>query len=370
MFDCTIIGCGPSGSNLGRILSENGLKVAILDRRLEIGSPLRTDGLVNVHDLQRSGLETEGMVKSRIKSVQLTCGSSHAELKASGGPGDAFNASVETDKLHKEMAALSALAGSGIFLRTDVTGIRVAHDGSFHVAATQNGREKHFQSRLVVMAAGGLDFLHLEGVNSNPVRTRSIVENYCRDVTGSTGEIADLSITSRPHLSIGLDFPFSAGIMDRLELEMAREPRHSDMGTPHLIMDRRVITVPAVPEPVQFGLPVIGVQSGYWNPLFLSGFAHAVKTSTLLAGIILDNINEGSAQVTDIYARAMGGEVLETISGEISLVAAMERSNDRKISHLVQEISGSDLREISLIEIIKKSGIKLDEMINMLLGTP
>lgn len=368
LFDCAIIGCGPAGSNLGKILSEHGLRVAILDRRLEIGSPLRADGVVNVHDLKRAGINPEEIVQSRIKSVRLTCGTSHAEMSASGGINDAFNASVETDKLHKEMAALSAMAGSSIFLRTAATGINCRNDGTFDVIALQNGKDAHFQSKLVVLAAGNWNFLHLEGEIGAPAKTRSIFENYCRKVTGHPGERAELNVISRPHISMGLEFPFSASMTDCMELEMATGSRQMDLGAPYIIRGQRIVSIPSVPQPVQFGFPVIGMQSGIWNPLFLTGFAQAVETSSVLASIILDHIHDGSRQISDIYAKAADEKVMQTISGEVSLFDALERSSDEKISMLLQEISQLNLSEVSLNEIIRKSGLHLNEIIDRLLA--
>jgi geranylgeranyl reductase family protein len=55
-YDVIIVGAGPVGGHLGRILSENGLHVLLLEEHKEIGKPFQCAGLVTPSAMDRVGL--------------------------------------------------------------------------------------------------------------------------------------------------------------------------------------------------------------------------------------------------------------------------------------------------------------------------
>ncbi|MCL4480503.1 MAG: FAD-dependent monooxygenase [Candidatus Thermoplasmatota archaeon] len=366
MFDCIVIGCGPSGSNLGRILSEHGMKVAVLDRRIEIGSPVRTDGLVNIQDLEQAGLDADALIRSRISSVRFSFQERHIDMHASGNRGDAFNASVEIDKLHKEMAALSALAGSNVYLRTEVKNIKIMPQGLFDVSALQMGKLLHMQSELVVLAGGGWDFIYPESDPAKSFGTRVMIENFHRRVANPSPTSAELRLNLSPGFSMGVDFPFTEKMIDHMTLEMRRDNTQGKEETGCLISGHRKITVPEYPLPVYSGLPVIGVQAGLWNPLFLTGFSHAIGSSSILADLVLSRIHNGKEEIPGMYANLLKGRIISNLSDEMQLVDALEHSTEERISAMFEEISDLDFSEVSLREILEKSGMKLDGLISKL----
>ena len=48
IYDLAVVGAGPAGSNAARIAAKKGLSVIVLDKRQEIGSPVRCGEGLNI----------------------------------------------------------------------------------------------------------------------------------------------------------------------------------------------------------------------------------------------------------------------------------------------------------------------------------
>jgi len=57
-YDVVIVGAGPVGGHLGRILSEHNVSVLILEEHLEVGKPFQCAGLVTPSAMNRVGLQS------------------------------------------------------------------------------------------------------------------------------------------------------------------------------------------------------------------------------------------------------------------------------------------------------------------------
>ena len=72
-YDVIVVGAGPVGGHLGRILSERGLHVLLLEEHKEIGKPFQCAGLVTPSAMNRVGLHDSVLTDvwgARIHSPQ------------------------------------------------------------------------------------------------------------------------------------------------------------------------------------------------------------------------------------------------------------------------------------------------------------
>ena len=66
-YDVIIVGSGPAGSTCARKIAEKGFKVLVLDKRKEIGSPIRCGEAVDQNPLKKAGIKlTEKMYDTKI----------------------------------------------------------------------------------------------------------------------------------------------------------------------------------------------------------------------------------------------------------------------------------------------------------------
>ena len=57
IYDLVIVGSGPAGTTVARVAAENGLKVLMVDKRQELGSPIQCSGAGSRHALLETGVQ-------------------------------------------------------------------------------------------------------------------------------------------------------------------------------------------------------------------------------------------------------------------------------------------------------------------------
>lgn len=71
-YDAIVVGAGTGGLSAGAHLKEAGMKYLIIDKKEEIGLPVRSTGAVSMEWVKKIGMPTEGsIVTSTISSVQF-----------------------------------------------------------------------------------------------------------------------------------------------------------------------------------------------------------------------------------------------------------------------------------------------------------
>lgn len=79
-FDAVIVGAGPIGSTIAYYLTNNGLDVAILDKKTQIGYPLQCAGILSTHIHDVNHLPDE-IIINRVKGAFLHTGSHILNVK-------------------------------------------------------------------------------------------------------------------------------------------------------------------------------------------------------------------------------------------------------------------------------------------------
>ena len=56
-YDVIIVGAGPSGSTISRILAQNGMEVMVFDKRKELGEPIRCGEGLGAREVVAQGID-------------------------------------------------------------------------------------------------------------------------------------------------------------------------------------------------------------------------------------------------------------------------------------------------------------------------
>ena len=134
-YDVVIIGGGPSGTIAARKLSENGLKVIVLDKKIEIGAPDMCSDLINSSLLRETQVNEDNILLDHIYEITFVSGKSKASFSMRSKQGrDVFNAVIAGDRFQKELASLAVEEGAAIEIRSEVKDILKEREGySLHV---------------------------------------------------------------------------------------------------------------------------------------------------------------------------------------------------------------------------------------------
>src|SRR5438552_227177 len=154
-YDVVVVGAGPSGSMTARYAAAGGCKTLLIEKRQEIGSPVRCgEGLARhfVEDTKMPfdqkwvGREVKGAKIFSPNGTELTIEEAHA--------GNEVGIVLERDAFDKAVAKEAAKAGAEIWLKTTATAI-LRDDGWVRgVHAKRLEEEMNIEAKCVVAADG------------------------------------------------------------------------------------------------------------------------------------------------------------------------------------------------------------------------
>ncbi len=155
-YDVLVIGAGPGGSSAARFAARAGLKTLVIEKRPDIGSPVRCgEGL-------SKGWMKEGEVKpdqhwiaDEVKGARVFGPSEKRPIVLEAEKaGNEVGFVVERDKFDKDMVALAASEGADIWVKSPA--MAVIKDGQRIVGAKvrHNGTFEEVRAKMVIAADG------------------------------------------------------------------------------------------------------------------------------------------------------------------------------------------------------------------------
>jgi geranylgeranyl reductase family protein len=147
MFDVAVIGAGPSGSMLSRLLAEQGYSVALLEEHEQPGHPVNCSGIIGFEAFQRYDLPRTPIIRE-IDSFQFHSPGG-ATLRYQHPHTLAF--AVNRAKFDVCMAEQAVSAGATLMTSSRVNEILIRNDGvDLHI----NRNSSTLKSKLLVIATG------------------------------------------------------------------------------------------------------------------------------------------------------------------------------------------------------------------------
>lgn len=371
MPDCIIIGGGPSGSVISRILQKRGFATAIVDMRMEIGAPMTCDDLVNINDLRAAGADPDEMPIERLDGVEINCGSAFMTMGASGKEGDVFNAAVETDRLKKELTALAALEGSHVHIRSRAETVSLDSNGEFEVLFRTGSRRELLKAHFLVLAGGSWN-------NMPAFAGRQPVQDifqagfrYRRTVSRpEERKIALIAFHGDYHGTI-IENPVPGGFHDTISLMPARpgiQAADAAAETGSVASGQRILALPAAPVPEYGGAIVTGLQSGLWNPVFSSAFHQSVTTAKLAAECITGQLEGRIENAAQSYMEKFQAELAPWVRDEFLLHRELMKAQPSAIENFVKKLAAEEYTEISVAEIERRMHMDIGGLIHLLHG--
>ena len=149
-YDVIVVGAGPAGSVAARLAAQKGLKVLLVEKRQEIGAPVRCAEAIG-REVTRPYIEPdERWIDAHITAFDIH-NSSGASFRA---PPTEHTLVVNRKVFDLELASLASAAGAEIYTSACATGL--IKEGSRVAGILLNflGKETSIPSRLVIAADG------------------------------------------------------------------------------------------------------------------------------------------------------------------------------------------------------------------------
>ncbi len=327
-YDVIVVGAGPGGSMAAKVAAEKGLSVLLLEKRQEIGSPVRCAEGVPHEPLITFIEPDKHWIAAEVDKAEITVITGDESITTTGSGGWGYV--LERRVFDRVLAERAAMAGAEILVKTAVVGLIIEDD---HVRGVQvqgeslDGHEKHeIRSQIVIAADGveaqvgrwaGLDLqlslgdtmvcaqYLLAGIDIDPTCTSYVIGHgiapggYAWIFPKGEG-VANVGLGVQADIwgggRVGERFPelnqLGVGVMGFLTRFIESDPR-LERGSPVTLVTGNVPVGISPDRIVKNGLMVVGDAARQVDPLTGGGIINAMTAGRLAAEVAAEAIVSG-----------------------------------------------------------------------------
>ncbi len=154
-YDVVVVGAGPAGSMTARYAAQGGARVLMVEKRQEIGSPVRCGEGIARHFLDECKIPFDSRwVALEVKGAKVVSPGGHVFKIDEMHAGNEVGIVVERDLYDKALAKLAAKEGADIWVKTTVTGLIKDDQKVTGVRIERLGETMDINAKVVVGADG------------------------------------------------------------------------------------------------------------------------------------------------------------------------------------------------------------------------
>ncbi|RLF65244.1 MAG: NAD(P)/FAD-dependent oxidoreductase [Thermoplasmata archaeon] len=153
-YDVIVIGAGPAGSSAAYVAAKKGLEVLLIEKRAEVGSPIRCAEGVGKEGLEDLGISPKSeWVANEVKGARIYAPSGDYITLEASMAGAEVGYVLYRDKFDQYLAKMAVDAGSELYTRAMAIGLR--RDGNEMVVKIRHfGKIYEIKAPIVVGADG------------------------------------------------------------------------------------------------------------------------------------------------------------------------------------------------------------------------
>ncbi|MBN1322863.1 MAG: NAD(P)/FAD-dependent oxidoreductase [Methanotrichaceae archaeon] len=152
--DVVVIGAGPAGSLSAKTAAEKGLNVILLEKRQEIGDPVRCAEGVSKVGLAELVKPDPKWISAEVKGSRLIGPDGTSFVMAEDRSGNEVGYVLERKIFDRALALDAALAGAEVFVKTRALGLLMRDGKPYGVSAMRHGEMISIECPLIIGADG------------------------------------------------------------------------------------------------------------------------------------------------------------------------------------------------------------------------
>ena len=153
--DVLVVGAGPSGSMTAKFAAKNGANVVMIEKRQEIGSPVRCGEGISKAWLPDVGITPSNRwINVEVEGARIFSPSERVFEVNERHAGNEVGYVIERDAFDKALAIDAANAGTEIMLKTHAIGVTKENGTVTGVKAKQYGKEFNIHAKVTIGADG------------------------------------------------------------------------------------------------------------------------------------------------------------------------------------------------------------------------
>ncbi|MFQ5838377.1 MAG: NAD(P)/FAD-dependent oxidoreductase [Thermoplasmata archaeon] len=385
-YDAVVVGAGPGGSVTARFAVLNGARTLLLEKRQDIGSPVRCgEGLSKAH-LDEAGIRIDRRwLTNEVEGAHIISPSGHSLTISEKYAGNEVGMVIERDIFDKVQAFEAARAGADIMVKATVTdvirdngtvvGVRVDHFGDkFNVKAgcvvaadgfeSQVGRWAGLNTRLKGGDIMSCLQYRLTGVEVDP--------KYCEFYLGTVvapGGYLWVFPKSEDTANVGI------GVMAKKVKNKADAKRYLDRfvekdarisnGKPLDWVAGGVSTSPPLEKTVAPGIMLVGDAARQIDPITGGGVANACRSGRIAGEVLGEAAQKGDFSLDQLMKYEVGWRALMENNLYRNWLAKekLARLSDETLDKLIESLADAEVKKLSVHAILKAVKSKYPELV-------
>ncbi len=389
-YDVLVIGAGPAGSSAARFAARHGLKTLLIEKRPDIGSPVRCGEGVSKSWMPEVELKPEDhWISDEVKGARIYGPSEKKPIMLTAErAGNEVGYVVERDKFDKHIAALAASEGADVWVKSPA--LSVIKDGNRIVGAKvrHNSEIIDVKAKMVIAADGfESEFGRWAGLKSLILAKNDIIscveyrminvdsnEDYTDFYLGSIAPAGYIWVfpKGKHEANVGIGVTISK-MKDRFDVKnyldafIKSHPGYSKGKTIQLITGG--VSVSKVRDKFTLpGLLTVGDAARLIDPITGGGIANGMISGKYAAEVSKKAIDSDdySQEMMNNYERMVKDKFERKHLRNWFAKEKLGTLSDETLDKLVDVIADVKINEISVEEILKAVQLKYPELVEEL----
>lgn len=370
-YDVIVVGAGPAGSVTAKVAAEKGCSVLLIEKRQEIGDPVRCGEACSKDTIVRHIDLDSKWISAEVSGARLYSPDGTPIIISEGA--DKPGVVLERKIFDIALAQNAAKAGVEICIKTSAIGIIKDNKSVGGIKVRSYGEEFEIRSKIVVGADGieskvgrwaGIDtVLKLKDVETCAQFLMSNVDidqDFCEFIMGNTvspGGYAWIFPKGKRVANVGI------GVAGNRTNEMIPvdglkrfvNERFPDGKTLGLVVGA-VSTSGPIEKTVVNGLLLVGDAARQADPITGGGIHNAMECAEIAGRVIAEAISKRdySTKILNRYEKEWRATVGKTIEKNYRIKEMFLKMTDKQLDDLAHSLKGVKFSEMSTLAFVKQ----------------
>lgn len=367
-YDVIVVGAGPAGSMVAKTSAEHDLETLLMEKRAEIGNPVRCAEGVGKEGLKQFIKPDKRWIAAEVKGARIHSPGGIKIEMSEAGPEVGYV--LERKIFDRELAKQAAKAGAEVMVKTRAIGL--IKEGGF----VRGVRAEHLGDSLdihadIVIGADGVESKvgRWAGINTTlkpkDIETCAqflmtdvdIDPNYCEIYIGNQiapGGYAWVFPKGNNEANVGLGILGSRAEVPPIEyLKRFVEKKYPEGQTIEMIMGGVPVTVPT--KTTTNGLMLVGDAARMSDPLTGGGIIHAMKSGEIAGEVASKAVKVGDPSVERLneYERRWQLTIGATLQKSHKAKEWLLKLSDAEWDSLASSLRGINFEELTVFGLLK-----------------
>ncbi|MCD1296007.1 digeranylgeranylglycerophospholipid reductase [Methanocella sp. CWC-04] len=387
-YDVIVIGAGPAGSQAARAAASEGLDVLLIEKRQEIGDPVRCAEGVGKEGISKFIEPDQRWICAEVTGSRIYSPDGTMVELAEKHSGNEVGYVLERKIFDREIAKLAAKAGAEVQVKTQARGLIIENGYVKGIKGMYRGTEFEARAKVVVGADGvesrvgrwagintALKPKDIETCAQFLITDIDIDPTYCEFYIGSKyapGGYVWVFPKGKREANVGMGM-LGSHFKGKHPIEYIRE--FAEWKFPEgKIIETVVGAVPVsgmLPKLSVNGLVLVGDAGHVSDPITGGGIINALESGDIAGKVIAECIKAGDVSQAklskyDHEAREKLGKMLDRNYKVKEVVTGVSDNTMNAVAHSLQGVSFDDISIPKLLtEVVKRNPMVLKELVGL-----